>query len=132
MATLWVPEMRSWPSDRGFRGRACRLLCRVLDHLVAGLAWLAVRSGRAKALEIIVLRHQLALLGRNSSPPAVTDDDRSLLAAVAQARPRPTRTGWVSLLTRCCVGIGAASVATGRSRHSDRVDLPPRSRFVGW
>ena len=85
--TLWVPKMRSWGSDQGIRGRACRLVCRVLYHLIAGLARLAVRSGRAKDLEIIVLRHQLAVLGRNASRPAVTDDDRSLLAAVAQALP---------------------------------------------
>jgi putative transposase len=65
--------------------------------LIAALARLAVRSGRAKDLEIIVLRHQLALLNRNADRPAVTDDDRSLLAAVAHARRRPSRTG--SLVT---------------------------------
>ena len=70
-------------------------MCRVLYHLIAGLARLAVRSGRAKDLEIIVLRHQLAVLVRNVDRPQVTDDDRSLLAAVAQALPRPTRTGWL-------------------------------------
>jgi len=63
--------MRSRPSDRGFRGRACGLVCRVLYRLIAALARLAVRSGRAKDLEIIVLRHQLAVLGDNASRPAV-------------------------------------------------------------
>lgn len=59
-------------------------MCRVLYRLIAGLA---VRSGRAKDLEIIVLRHQLAVLARTVDRPQVTDDDRSLLAAVAQALP---------------------------------------------
>ena len=62
-------------------------MCRVLYRLIAGLAKLAVRSGRANDLEIIVLRHQLAVLRRSVDRPAVTDDDRSLLAAVARARP---------------------------------------------
>ena len=59
--------MWSWSSDRGFRGRACRLVSRILYHLNAGLARLAVRSGRARDLEIVVLRHQLAVLARNGS-----------------------------------------------------------------
>jgi hypothetical protein len=70
-------------------------VCRILYRLIAALARLAVRSGRAKDLEIIVLHHQLAVLGRNVDRPAVTNDDRSLLAAVAQALPRPARTGWL-------------------------------------
>jgi hypothetical protein len=36
-------------------------VCRILYRLIAALARLAVRSGRAKDLEIIVLRHQLAI-----------------------------------------------------------------------
>jgi transposase InsO family protein len=70
-------------------------VCRILYRLIAALARLAVRSGRAKDLEIIVLRHQLAVLGRNVDRPQVTDDDRSLLAAVAHALPRPSRNGWL-------------------------------------
>ena len=45
-------------------------MCRILYRLIAALAGLAVRSGRAKDLEIIVLRHQLAVLGRNADRPA--------------------------------------------------------------
>ena len=81
-------------------------MCRVLYHLIAGLARLAVRSGRAKDLEIIVLRHQLAVLGRNVDRPQVTDDDRSLLASVAEALPRPTRTGWLVTPDMKRPGIG--------------------------
>ena len=42
------------------------------------LARLAVRSGRSKDVEIIVLRHQLAVLRRQINRPAINDDDRTL------------------------------------------------------
>jgi hypothetical protein len=123
-----VPKMLSWSSDRGFRGRACRLVARILYHLIAGLAWLAMRSGRAKDLEIIALRHQLSVLARNADRPAVTDDDRSLLAAVAHALPRPARTRSAGD-TGHVVALASASrrLATGLTRRADRADRPPRS-----
>ena len=54
-------------------------------RLLADLARLAVRSGRSKDLEIIVLRHQLQVLRPQVDRPAVTDDDRTLLGAIAAA-----------------------------------------------
>ena len=42
-------------------------MCRVLYRLLGSLARLAVRSGRSKDLEIIVLRHQLAVLRRQNN-----------------------------------------------------------------
>ena len=66
---------------------------RILYRFLASMARLAVRSGRSKDLEIIVLRHQLAVLGRRDARPVITDDDRSLLGAIAQALPPPRRTG---------------------------------------
>ncbi len=68
---------------------------RILYRFLASLARLAVRSGRSKDIEIITLRHQLAVLGRQHERPALTDDDRSLLGAAAQALPRPRRDGWL-------------------------------------
>ena len=68
---------------------------RTLYRLVVGLIGLAVRSGRAKDLEIIVLRHQLAVLRRQVDRPALNDDDRTLLGAIAQALPRRLREGWL-------------------------------------
>ncbi len=47
------------------------LLChiyRILYHLITALALPAVRSGRSKDLEIIVLRHQITLLPRQLGP----------------------------------------------------------------
>jgi hypothetical protein len=113
-----VPETRSRLSDQGFRGRACRLVFRILYHLIAALARLAMRSGRAKDLEI-VLRHQLAVLGRNVDRPAVTDDDRSLLATVASALPRPVG-------ARKSVVAGQARFQYSLMRPSHQVDLMTR------
>ena len=63
--------------------------------LLTSLARLTVRSGRWKDLEIIVLRHQLAVLRRQVDRPELTDTDRTLLAAIAAALPRPSRAGWL-------------------------------------
>jgi putative transposase len=68
---------------------------RILYRLIAALARLAVRSGRSKDLEIIVMRHQLLALRRQIDRPALTDNDRSLLGAIAAALPRPRRNGWI-------------------------------------
>jgi hypothetical protein len=66
-----------------------------LYRVLASLARLAVRSGRSKDIEIIILRHQLVVLRRQVERPALGDDDRSLLGAIAQALPRPRRHGWL-------------------------------------
>jgi putative transposase len=68
---------------------------RILFRLIAALARLAVRSGRSKDLEIIVLRHQLGVLGRQAERPVLTNDDRSLLGTIAAALPRQKRIGWI-------------------------------------
>ncbi len=73
-------------------------MSRILYRLIADLARLAVRSGRSRDLEIIVLRHQLAVLRRQIDRPTLNDDDRTLLGAIAAALPRPRRAGWLVAL----------------------------------
>ena len=68
---------------------------RILYRLLAALARLAVRSGRSKDLEIIVLRHRLTVLRRQIDRPELNDDDRSLLGAIAAALPRRLGDGWI-------------------------------------
>ena len=70
-------------------------MCRILYRLLVSLAGLAVRPGRSKDLEIIVLRHQLTVLHRQNSRPTLADEDRALLGAVAAALPRSQRAGWL-------------------------------------
>ena len=46
---------------------------------------LGCASGRSKDLEIIVLRHQFTVLHRHNGRPALADEDRALLGAIAAA-----------------------------------------------
>ncbi len=48
------------------------------------LARLAVRSGRSKDIEIIVLRHQLRVLHGQNNRPDLTENDRSLKVSLRQ------------------------------------------------
>ena len=70
-------------------------MSRILYRLIAALARLAVRSGRSRGLEIIALRHQLAVLRRQIDRPALNDNDRTLLGSIAAALARPKRSGWI-------------------------------------
>jgi hypothetical protein len=68
---------------------------RILYSFLTSLARLAVRSGRSKDLEIIVLRHENTVLRRQNNRPVLNDDDRALLGAIAAALPRPLKQGWI-------------------------------------
>jgi transposase InsO family protein len=56
-------------------------------NLFALLSLLA-RSRRSKELEILVLRHELAILRRQSARPRLTRADRALLATLSRSFPR--------------------------------------------
>jgi hypothetical protein len=69
-------------------GAGSRLAYLTLCRSIQLLALLA-RSEAAKDLEILVLRHQLAVLPRQLAPPKLEPTDRALLAAVSRVLPRP-------------------------------------------
>jgi putative transposase len=59
------------------------MLCRSVQLLT-----LLARADAAKDLEILVLRHQLTVLRRNTPRPRLEPADRALLAAISRALPR--------------------------------------------
>jgi hypothetical protein len=63
-------------------------LCYLVFRCVLRLVLLRVRSSDFKELEIVVLRHQLAVLRRQTRRPELTTTDRLLLAAASRLLPR--------------------------------------------
>jgi hypothetical protein len=58
------------------------------------LVWLLARPRRSKELEILLLRHELAVLRRHAGQPRLTRADRALFATLSRAVPR---TVWANL-----------------------------------
>jgi hypothetical protein len=104
---------------------------RILYRLIAALVRLAVRSGRSKDLEIIVLRHQLGVLRRQADRPALTDNDRTLLGAIAAALPRARRNGWIVTPDTLLRWHRSAWHATGPSEIDHEGDHPPPTNSAG-
>jgi putative transposase len=65
---------------------ALRLAYLALAHMLSWLALLA-RSDAAKDVEILVLRHEVAVLRRHNPRPTVTWVDRAVLSAFSRLLP---------------------------------------------
>ena len=69
---------------------ALRLIYQMISTL---LGWIGLRArcDTSKEIEILVLRHQLAVLQRRPSRPMLSWTDRALIAAFSRLLPRPAR-----------------------------------------
>lgn len=61
------------------------------------LAWLLARPRRSKELEILLLRHELAVLRRHAGRPRLTRADRALFAALSRV---VSRSAWANLAVK--------------------------------
>ena len=72
---------------------AVKLIYQVFTKL---LSWMVhyTRSNTANEIEILVLRHQLAVLQRRTPRPRINRTDRALIAALARLLPARRRCGF--------------------------------------
>ena len=67
-----------------------RLLYRILVQVLCWLALLA-RSSASKDVEILALRHEVAVLRRANPKPRIDWTDRAVLAALSRLLPKALR-----------------------------------------
>ena len=89
--------------------------CYVVLQRVLQLVCLQFRSTASRELEIIVLRHELAVLRRQVRRPAFRSADRVFLAAASRMLPRRSWSSFSSRQPRYCAGTGGWWRTTGRT-----------------
>ena len=79
-----------------------QMFCKLLGWLV-----LRARSDTSKEIEILVLRHHLAVLQRRTGRPRMSCTDRALIAALTRLLPTPRRLGLLVTPACGCQELGA-------------------------
>jgi transposase InsO family protein len=98
-------------------------LCRLVQLVV-----LLCRSERSKELEILVLRHELAILRRQPRRARLRPVDRAILAALARALPQ---SAWTSLSVRPATVLRwHRQLVRRRWTYPHRLGRPPLDRRV--
>ena len=73
---------------------ALRLIYQMFTELLSWIV-LRTRSDTTKEIEILVLRHQLAVLRRRTPRPRISWTDRAMIAVLAQLLPARRRHGFL-------------------------------------
>src|SRR6266849_8395661 len=103
-------------------------LCYLALRRVLQLAALRFRSNDLKELEIVVLRHELAILRRRTRRPAMTWTDRLFLAAAGRLLPRAR---WRSfIITPGTLLRWHRRFVANRWTYARRVGRPPIRREI--
>jgi hypothetical protein len=92
-------------------------LCHVVLGRLLQLAALHLRSNDFKELEIVVLRHELAVLRRRTRCPAMTWTDRFFLATARAASNRRRANDYATFLTRTTHPVKRAASFATRVEH---------------
>jgi hypothetical protein len=98
------------------------------------LSWLVLlaRSDAAKDAEILVPRHEVAVLRRTTQRPTLTRVDRAFLSALARLLPIQLRQLRLVSSPRCCDGTPSSSPTAGPTRDDTRADHPSRNPCGRW
>jgi len=100
------------PSIRGKPALAS--LMYVLVGRLMALVLVSFRSSEYNELEIVVLRHEIAVLRRHVSRPALRPADRAFLAAASRLLPRARWQAFFVTQTRCWRGTAGSLLVAGR------------------
>src|SRR2546421_2108513 len=102
----------------------------LLMRSVVGLAVLVLRGDRAKDAELLVLRHENAVLRRHASRVRYEPADRTWLAALARLIPRSRWAGGLSCHASDAAGL-AAQAGREEVRHEQAASARPPANISG-